>query len=102
MTPDRILPVRRGETMRIRSVAALLSRTLVLLVIAAGSGSLSAEDAPVPGSYAALLNLFKDWRAFEKPPLRDGAPDYTAATLARKQTELKNYQARLVAIDPQA
>ena len=34
--------------------------------------------------------------------MRDGAPDYTAATLQRKQAELKRYQSRLDALDPKA
>ena len=34
--------------------------------------------------------------------LRGGAPDYTAATMARKQAELPALQARLAAIDPAA
>ena len=29
-----------------------------------------------------LLALYYDWRAFERPPLRDGAPDYTPAQRA--------------------
>ena len=36
------------------------------------------------GSYQDLLALFKDWQAFERPALRDGAPDYTAATIDRR------------------
>ena len=32
--------------------------------------------------------------------MRDGAPDYTAETLARKYSELAAYQARCAAIDP--
>ncbi len=32
--------------------------------------------------------------------MKDGAPDYTAATLARKATRLKTFQTRLAAIDP--
>jgi hypothetical protein len=47
-----------------------------------------------------LVSLYSDWRAFERPPMRDGAPDYTAATIAKKHDELKEYQARLNAIDP--
>jgi hypothetical protein len=52
--------------------------------------------------YDDLLTLFTDWRKFERPPMLEGAPDYTSATLARKQAELKDYQARLAAIDPGA
>ena len=57
-----------------------------------------AEANPVTG-YPALLALFDDWRAFEKPPLRDGAHDFTAATVARRHAELAGYRARLAAID---
>ncbi|MDH3440003.1 MAG: DUF885 family protein [Gammaproteobacteria bacterium] len=36
------------------------------------------------GSHADLLEFFAEWRAFEVPPDLDGAPDYTAATFARR------------------
>jgi len=54
------------------------------------------------GTYGDLLALYEQWRAFEHPPLRDGAPDYTAATVAQRHAELKRYQARLAALDPAA
>jgi hypothetical protein len=54
------------------------------------------------GTYGDLVALYEQWRAFEHPPLRDGAPDYTAATVAKRHAELKQYQARLAAIDPGA
>jgi hypothetical protein len=65
---------------------------------------LSASPAAAPsGSYADLLQLFDDWRAFEKPPLRGtgegAAHDFTAATVARRHAELAGYRARLAAID---
>ncbi|MCJ7466417.1 MAG: hypothetical protein MUO53_06950 [Maribacter sp.] len=49
--------------------------------------------------YAQLVALFKEWRAFEKPPLREGAPDYTAAAFDRRQPLFKKLQADLQAID---
>lgn len=58
---------------------------------------------PGPASGAAspeLAQLFADWRAFEAPPLREGVPDYTAATFARRHAELPRWRARLAAIDP--
>src|SRR5262245_55055272 len=79
---------------------ALVARALGSLIIAAVSTQAAAAEGTTVTGYDDLLALFSDWRAFEKPPLRDGAPDYTAATLARKQAELKDYQARLAAIDP--
>jgi hypothetical protein len=51
-------------------------------------------------SYKDLIALFQDWRAFERPQLRAGAPDYAAETLAKKHVELKTYQSRLQALDP--
>ena len=67
----------------------------------------SAPQAAEPGEermkgYAELESLFADWRAFEHPPLRDGAPDYGATVMARQHAALKDYQARLAAIDASA
>ncbi|MGI9287060.1 MAG: hypothetical protein ACR2P1_16875 [Pseudomonadales bacterium] len=49
--------------------------------------------------YSDLVQLFEDWRAFERPPLRNGAPDYTAARFATAHKELSEYRVRLNAID---
>ena len=48
------------------------------------------------------MKLFEEFVAFERPPLKDGAPDYTAATIATRQATLKTFQSRLAAIDPTA
>ncbi|HVS64328.1 MAG TPA: hypothetical protein VMT85_12595 [Thermoanaerobaculia bacterium] len=61
--------------------------------------AVSAAARPA-GSYQELLELFDDWRAFERPPMREGAPDYTAATFAARHRELGSYRERLDAIDP--
>ena len=50
-------------------------------------------------SYDDLVSLFHDWRAFEQPPLLNGAPDYTAETTARRHGELSQYQDRLYAME---
>jgi hypothetical protein len=60
----------------------------------------ASEDSVGSGSYQDLVSLFADWRAFEQPPDRDGAPDYTAATFELRHQELKTYQQRLAAINP--
>ena len=41
----------------------------------------STQAADGATGYQELVQLFAEWRAFEQPPLRDGVPDYTAATL---------------------
>src|SRR5687768_1805445 len=65
----------------------------ILLPAASSAGNVAA-----PG-YDRLVDLFEAWRAFERPPLKDGAPDYTAATFARRHAELGEYRGRLAAID---
>jgi Bacterial protein of unknown function (DUF885) len=50
--------------------------------------------------YEELVSLFRDWRAFQRPKLVDGVPDYTAAAMAAQHRELASWRARLAAIDP--
>jgi hypothetical protein len=71
------------------------------VLILAGAVLLNGPVAAA-GTYQDLVSLYREWRAFERPPLRDGAPDYTAAPIARRQAELKRYRARLAAIDSQS
>lgn len=50
-------------------------------------------------SYEALVSLFNQWRTFEKPPLRDGAPDYTKETFKKRSAGFKDLQQKLKSID---
>ena len=56
-------------------------------------------DEISPNSYAALVELFEEWREFERPPMLDGAPDYTAPRFGAAYEELADYRERLDAID---
>ncbi len=49
--------------------------------------------------YQDLVGLFKEWRAFENPPLLEGAPDYTQQTFEKRQPQFKALQSRLLSID---
>ena len=49
--------------------------------------------------YGDLLQLFEDWRAFEQPPLRHGAPDYSDARMARAHQRWQTFHDRLHALD---
>ncbi len=51
------------------------------------------------GKYTDLVALFKEWRTFETPPLREGAPDYTAETFQKRLPDFKKLEAKLVAMD---
>jgi len=55
--------------------------------------------APTNGSPDDLVSLFNDWRAFQKPKLIDGVPDYTANAMAAQQRELAAYRRRLAGIN---
>jgi hypothetical protein len=57
------------------------------------AGTSSAQD------YDDLLNLFAEWREFERPPLLEGAPDYTADTFRDRYTVFGQLQARLADYD---
>jgi hypothetical protein len=78
-----------------------LSMVAVLLAPAAPVAA-AEEDDDMPSGYADLLELFADWREFERPPLLNGAPDYTATRFEQRYRRFHDYQARLEAIDPTA
>lgn len=62
-------------------------------------GSVSESSNSTSTNYEDLVTLFKDWRTFEQPPLRDGAPDYTAETFDKRRPEFEQLRARLMSID---
>ena len=72
-----------------------------LCAFAAAGVSCVQPDAPAgAGSrYEDLTTLFADWRAFQRPPLADGVPDYTEAAMARQYRGLSGFRSRLDAID---
>src|SRR5262245_51775957 len=78
----------------------VLLLTVCLLAATLGRGDASAQTPPSGGGYADLVTLYKDFRAFQKPKLVNGVPDYTAAAMAAQQAALAGYQKRLAAIDP--
>jgi len=45
--------------------------------------------------YEQLKKLFAEWRAFERPPIFNGAPDYRAETFDSRYLEFKKLQQRL-------
>jgi hypothetical protein len=69
-----------------------------MLMVPAALWSRAMEQPQTIPGYDALLALFAEFTTFEKPALSQGAPDYTAPTLARKQAALGSFQSRLAAI----
>jgi hypothetical protein len=58
------------------------------------------DEALTSSDYKNLVKLFEEWREFQRPEIVEGVPDYTASAMAKQHLELKDYQARLAAIDP--
>jgi hypothetical protein len=71
----------------------------IAAAVALGAITMTTSASQSPRGYDALLRLFGDFIAFERPPLRNGAPDYTAPAVASRQKMLKTFQTRLAAID---
>jgi hypothetical protein len=72
---------------------------LMLFMLFACSADKSQKSGPKSLLYADLVTLFQEWRAFEKPPLLDAAPDYSPATFQSRLPEFRQLQAKLQAID---
>jgi hypothetical protein len=76
-------------------------RVLTIAVLVGATSLAQAQTAP-PSGYPALVALFDEWLAFERPVTTDGAPDYSAPAMARKLEGLKTFQSRLAALSPDA
>jgi Bacterial protein of unknown function (DUF885) len=56
-------------------------------------------NVEVSTTYPQLVELFQAWRQFHSPEVKDGVPDYSAASMKKQYAELKNWQDRLLAFD---
>jgi hypothetical protein len=72
------------------------------LILGASSAS---EAAPAllqlreSAGHAQLVSLFKEWRAFVRPAIVNGRPDYSASAMAGKAASIPQWRSRLSAID---
>lgn len=57
------------------------------------------SEANAQDNHDDLIALHQAWRKFEKPPERDGAPDYTAATFDARYQEYLQLRQKLDAMD---
>lgn len=85
---ERMLPLK----------TLLLAFTFSIFIVSCQSPQAQTQSE-VAKSYESLVNLFKNWRTFETPPLLNGAPDYSASTFDKRWSEFKALQSRLTAID---
>lgn len=50
-------------------------------------------------SYNELSDLFLEWREFESPPFKDGAPDYTSQGFSERKAGFEELQSKLKQFD---
>ena len=78
--------------------ALLLSIVVGLFACQSPLGE-SAPPEKTPATYQDLESLFEEWRAFEEPPLLEGAPDYSATTFEQRWPMFEQLQERLQSMD---
>jgi hypothetical protein len=75
------------------------------LALALAALTLSCGGTPAPESterttrYDDLVVLFNEWREFQRPPIRDGVPDYSAQAMTAQHEGLARWLRRLTAFD---
>ena len=74
-------------------------RVAFATTILAAMSVLSGRAGQPRGSYDELVKLFAEFVAFDSPRLREGAPDYTVASIAERRKQLKTFQSRLAALE---
>jgi hypothetical protein len=57
------------------------------------------SNAPKVSSYDELVVLFKSWRQFQIPIMKNGVPDYSVAAMKKQHEELKTWQQKLQNFD---
>jgi len=75
------------------------SKILFLLLLAIGLFPNQSHAQKNSKDYADLVALFKEWRTFETPPVKEGAPDYTKQTFEKRWPAFKTLQEKLHALD---
>ena len=76
------------------------SAALALLsVLTLSAPEAQGQDATHRGNYGELTALFEQWRLFETPPMRSGAPDYSRASREQRRPAFETLQNRLLRID---
>ncbi|UVO50747.1 DUF885 domain-containing protein [Sphingomonas sp. SUN019] len=60
----------------------------------------TAQPVAAQATDARLVALFREWRAFVRPAIRRGVPDYSTAAMARQAAALPAWRARLNAVRP--
>lgn len=71
----------------------------LVLTLCCFQGANGQPEQTTERSHQDLVSFFKAWRVFEKPPLREGAPDYTKETFKKRQPKFEALRTRFKTID---
>lgn len=83
----------------LRTYTVLLILTISLFISCKENNQEATPKVIESADYDDLVSLFKEWRDFEKPPVKDGAPDYTKATFDQRWGDFVQLRSRLNAMD---
>ena len=83
--------------MKYSSIARYI--TLGVIVILDGCSSPAPVETKKSTTYEQLVELFKTWREFQKPVMKEGVPDYSVAAMKKQHEELKSWQQKLQNFD---
>ena len=82
-----------------KNTVAIVLYSIISLLLASCQQPNSNNQTDVTNLNIGLEELYDQWREFEKPPVKDGAPDYTVGTFSDRQAGFKSLQEKLHSID---
>ena len=71
----------------------------VVVVSLIGCSSPAPVKSEKSTAYQQLVDLFKGWREFQRPPMNEGVPDYSVNAMRKQYEELKSWQQKLQDFD---
>jgi uncharacterized protein (DUF885 family) len=69
------------------------------MILAGCAATAPVQPTPSSKRYEDLAAFFAAWRAFQRPKLVEGVPDYSASSMAAQHRELAEWQRKLDAFD---
>jgi hypothetical protein len=84
--------------MRLKTILGL--GVCLFFLSSCGSGGMDNEAAVKSTDYQDLVRLFKEFRDYQKPTIRDGVPDYTEEAMTKQYAGLPEFRKKLSLIDP--
>ncbi len=72
---------------------------MLCALILTGCSAPAPVETKKPTTYPQLVELFQGWREFQAPPMSEGVPDYSNASMKKQHDELKSWQQKLQDFD---